>query len=287
MIDRFAQLPKALAARTEFVLLGGETSPFGEPVPALVAHPDESWRDGGVERAPLVLWMHGRTVNKELDPGRYLRWVRAGIGVCAIDLPGHGERFERSYQVSEHTLATAEQASREADHVLDDLRDRHGDVFDFDRLGIGGMSAGGVVTLLRLCSDHPFSCAAVEATIGEFEYLRGKPFYVEELVRRLNPAARLDGWRPIPFLALHSEKDEWIPVDGMRSFIETLRNMYDSRGVDPDMIRLKTWQETGAPYEHAGFGTVSNEAKNIQTDFYLEHLAGRLGVQRDTTGPPA
>jgi len=34
--------------------------------------------------------MHGRTANKELDPGRYLRLIRAGIAVCAIDLPGHG-----------------------------------------------------------------------------------------------------------------------------------------------------------------------------------------------------
>ena len=287
MIDRFAQLPKALAARTEFVHLAGDQSPYGEPVPALVAHPDESWRDGGVEKAPLVLWMHGRTVSKELDPGRYLRWVRAGIGVCAIDLPGHGERFERSYQVSEHTLATAEQASHEVDHVLDDLRDRYGDVFDFDRLGIGGMSAGGVVTLLRLCSDHPFLCASVEATIGDFEYLRGKAFYVEELVERLNPVTRLDGWRPIPFLELHSEKDEWIPVEGMRSFVEALRNRYESADADPDMVTMRTWPETGAPYEHAGFGKVSNEAKNIQTDFFLEHLAGTLGVQRERSGSPA
>jgi len=198
-----------------------------------------------------------------------------------------GQVDDRSRQVSEHTLATAEQASHEVDHVLDDLRDRHGDVFDFDRLGIGGMSAGGVVTLLRLCSDHPFLCASVEATIGDFEYLRGKPFYVEELVQRLNPVTRLDGWRPIPLLALHSEKDEWIPVDGMRSFVEALRNMYDSHGVDPGMIRLKTWPETGAPYEHAGFGKVSNEAKNIQTDFFLEHLAGTLGVQSEQSGSTA
>lgn len=278
MIDRFAQLPQALAARTEFMHLAGETSPYDEPVPALVAHPEENWREGVLEKAPLVLWMHGRTVNKELDPGRYLRWVRAGIGVCAIDLPGHGERFERSYQVSEHTLKTAEQASHEVDHVLADLKERHGDVFDFDRLGIGGMSAGGVVTLLRLCEDHPFVCASVEATIGDFDYLKGKPFYVPEIAERLNPVARLEGWRPVPFLALHSEIDEWIPVEGMRSFVEALRNRYESMGVGPGMITLKTWPETGAPYEHAGFGKVSNEAKNLQTDFFQEHLADSLDV---------
>ena len=27
---------------------------------------------------PTIIWIHGRTVSKELDPGRYLRWLRAG-----------------------------------------------------------------------------------------------------------------------------------------------------------------------------------------------------------------
>ncbi|CAE7273135.1 yqgX [Symbiodinium necroappetens] len=265
-------IEKALKARTEFVRLAEETNPYEEAVPALVAHPEEGWQCGGVKEAPFVLWMHGRTVSKELDPGRYLRWVRNGIGVCAIDLPGHGERFERSYQVSEHTLETAEQASVEVDHVLDDLRARYGDVFDFDRVGIGGMSAGGVVTLVRCCREHAFSCVAVEATIGDFERMRDRPFYVEGIAKRLNPIERLEGWRCVPFLALHSEIDAWIPVEGMRSFVEALRNKYRSAGVDEGHVRLVTWPETGAPHEHMGFGKVSNEAKNIQKDFFSEHL---------------
>lgn len=272
MIDRFSQLPQALKARAEFVRLAEATSPYEEAVPALVAHPDEGWQRGGARKAPFVLWMHGRTVNKELDPGRYLRWVRNGIGVCAIDLPGHGERFERSYQVSEHTLATAEQASVEVDFVLGDLRERYGDVFDFDRIGIGGMSAGGVVTLVRCCREHPFSCVAVEATIGDFSHMKGRPFYVDGIAERLDPIAHLAGWRCVPFLALHSEIDEWIPVEGMRSFVAGLRNKYRSEGVDEGIVRMVTWPETGAPYEHAGFGSVSNEAKNIQLDFFSEHL---------------
>jgi len=80
-IERFSRLPSSLASRAKSVRFGD--------VPALLAHPD--WETP----APVVLWMHGRTVSKELDPGRYLRWVRAGIAACAVDLPGHGERFAR------------------------------------------------------------------------------------------------------------------------------------------------------------------------------------------------
>ncbi len=278
MIDRFAQLPQALKQRAEFVHLAAETSPFGQAVPALVAHPAERWQDGGVQPAPFVLWMHGRTVKKELDPGRYLRWVRAGIGVCAIDLPGHGERFDRSIQSSENTLTMAEQASKEIDFVLDDLRERFGKAFDFSRIGIGGMSAGGIVTMIRCCRDHPFACAAVEASIGNLEFLKGRASYVQEISHKLNPMTHLDQWKPIPFLALHSEADEWIPVEGMRSFIEELRNKYRSLGVDEGSVNMHTWPKTGAPYEHAGFGKVSNEAKNIQVDFFQQHLSGEQPV---------
>src|SRR5262245_11172372 len=81
MIERFSQMPSALRANARWQRLGPSD------IPALLVHPD--WNSG--QPAPMVLWMHGRTVNKELDPGRYLRWMRAGIGACAVDLPGHGE----------------------------------------------------------------------------------------------------------------------------------------------------------------------------------------------------
>ena len=86
---RFAQFPSYLAERSR-------TYKFGE-IPVLLAHPD--WD----RPAPVVLWMHGRTANKELDPGRYLRWIRAGFAACALDLPGHGERAAPELQASERT----------------------------------------------------------------------------------------------------------------------------------------------------------------------------------------
>jgi len=267
--ERRARLPNALRSRTVFRSLSGAR------VPALLAHPDSGWHDGGAEpmARPVVLWMHGRTVNKELDPGRYLRWQRAGIATCAIDLPGHGEREDEVYQHSDHTLMLAEQCAGEIDGVIEALgAAEFNGAFDLDRVAIGGMSAGGIVAIVRLCRPHRFRAAAVEATTGDFGAMRGRAFFVEPLASRLNPIDHLDEWAPIPFLALHSESDEWIPVGAMRSFTAALRERYRALGVDPALVEMHTWPKTGAPYEHYGFGKVLNEAKNIQTEFLSRHL---------------
>src|SRR6185436_2606689 len=104
--DRFARLPQSLSRRARWERLG----PSG--VPAMLAHPD--WRTP----APVVIWMHGRTAHKELDPGRYLRWLRAGIGACAIDLPGHGERADQALQTGAGTLRVVTQAVEEIAAVV-------------------------------------------------------------------------------------------------------------------------------------------------------------------------
>ena len=43
-------------------------------------------------------------------------------------------------------------------------------------------------------------------------------------------------------------------------------------GVAESLVELHTWDETGAPEEHIGFGRFSNDAKNMQTAFFVKHL---------------
>ena len=95
-----------------------------------------------------------------------------------------------------------------------------------------------------------------------------------EKVRAVDPMEHLKGWRPIPLLALHSEADRLIPVSTMRAFVERLRGRYAAAGADPGMVEMKTWPSTGAPDEHIGFGRVSNDAKNLQTEFLKRALVG-------------
>lgn len=264
MDPRFRQLPRSLQEKSREIRLGDD-------VPALIAHPGH---EGG-ETVPAVLWMHGRSVYKELDPGRYQRWLRAGIGAIALDLPGHGERFIEAYQGPEKTLELIEQARGEIDGVLASARELG--IFDMSRLMIGGMSAGGMVTLSRLCAPHPFIGACVEGTTGNLSHLYspppgmpGRPWPVEHdprAVSAVDPIEHLDAFEPIPLLALHNEGDEMVPIGGQRLFLDRLRAHYAERGADPDMITLSTFSETGAPQEHAGFGRYANDAKNLQLEF--------------------
>jgi len=281
--ERLSALPAGLRTRTRFVRLAEDVVEGG--VPALLAHPEENWWEmESPAPAPVVVWMHGRTVSKELDPGRYLRWVRAGIAACAIDMPGHGERFDASMQGAETGLAIVKRVAEvELDAVVRALAEaRWRGAFDIERMGVGGMSLGGITTMVRLCTPHDFRCATVEAAAGDFGAMRNRRAFThpEErgalsgLAKELDPYSRLDGWRPLPFLALHSEKDEWVPVEGIRSFVLALREHYAAQGADAESVQLVTWPETGAQYEHVGFGRMSNEAKNVQTEF----LRGALGV---------
>ncbi len=264
-------MPRALTQRTLITRIADD-------VPVLLAHPDQAWHDQGATPtpAPICLWFHGRTVSKELDPGRYLRWVRAGVAACAIDLPGHGERMRPGWDQSDHTLQVAKQAASEVDAIVRALSEpRFNNAFDTTRLAIGGMSAGGIAALARLCAPHTFTCACLEATTGDFSVMQGRTFHVEHLVEELEPISHLTNWRPIPILALHSEKDEWIPIEGQRNFFNALRDHYTKQGADPDIARLHTWPETGALHEHMGFGKMSNEAKNLQTEFLVQHLGAQ------------
>ena len=255
MIDRFAGLPSSLARQTRFQTLAG--------VPALMAHPD--WESP----APTMLWMHGRTASKEIDPGRYSRWLRAGIAAVAIDLPGHGQRLDRAMHQPDKTLHAVEQMVGEIDRVVEALADQKwGGAFDLDRMAIGGMSAGGMATLRRLCDEHPFKAAAVESTAGDFALMSYHQMYEPDIIDRLDPSKHIEGWTPIPLLALHSQIDEMVPVAAIESLFNKLRAHYQAHHADPDeLLTLKTWPETGAPSEHAGFGKVAAEAKGLQAEF--------------------
>lgn len=272
MTDRFAQFPRALRERARAERAGD--------VPLLLAHPD--W----LKPAPVVVWLHGRTVSKELDPGRYLRWVRAGIAACAIDLPGHGERADPALREPGRSLDVLLAALPEIDRVLEFLAEpRFGSVIDLDRVAIGGMSLGGMTALRRLCDDHPFVCAAVESTTGWLEGLyfperwgapaatpRWPVLHNPALVARADASAHLRTFRPLPLLALHSASDEVVPFGAQDRFIERLREHYASQGADPTLIEIKTWERTGAENEHNGFGRFANDAKNAQTAFFARWL---------------
>jgi len=259
MIPGRDSIPSSLRAKTRWEKL------VDGSVPTMLVHP--SWE--GEASAPVVLWMHGRTVNKEIDPGRFLRWMRAGIGACVIDLPGHGERYDETLQQPDRTLDVVTQMAREIDDIVAALSAYP--QFDLKRMAIGGMSAGGMATILRLCNPHEFRCASVEATTGSWSHQRRRAMFrqqTEEAIAAIDPVHHLDSWREIPFQAIHTRADEWVAFEGQQEFISALRVRYTR----PALIELIAFDKTGAPFEHAGFGRHAAEAKDRQRDFFMKWL---------------
>lgn len=263
MPDLAAKLPASLAARTRDVrLLEGR-------VPALVVDPVRS--DGERTPPPMLLWMHGRTVDRHLDPGRYLRLMRAGIGVCAIDLPGHGDRFDPAMQRPEAMPRIVRQAFGEVDAVIDEAIAIGG--FDAGRVAIGGMSAGGMISLARLADPNKpvrFAAAVVEGTTGSWRTLPWWP--LAESIADLEPSQHAGSWNPLPLLALHNRFDEWVPVRSQQAFFEAIKPRYAPPAGDPSSLELVVFEKTGAPQEHAGFGRFAAEAKDRLVGFLGHHL---------------
>ena len=235
-------------------------------VPALVVHPSFA-RDGAFlgERAPVLFWMHGRTANKELDPGRFLRLVRAGIATVSLDLPGHGAREDIALQQPERTLEFVDKMAGEIDSVVEAALATGW--FDDARMAIGGMSAGGMAALVRLCRAHSFRAACVECTTGSFAWQRNRAMFEPQRAARLDPIQHLEAWRAIPLLVLHNTLDEGVAVEGQREFVETRR----ARGLGR-AVELHEYAETGAPHEHSGFGRFAADAKDRQTAFLVREL---------------
>jgi dienelactone hydrolase len=152
-------------------------------------------------------------------------------------------------------------------------------VFDQSRIGIGGMSAGGMATLARLCRPHAFRCASVEATTGSWSHQAEREMFhdvPDQAIAALNPIGRLGdatgrdaGWREIPLQAIHARHDEWVPIGGQQAFIDALRARY----VNPDQIEFVVYEHTGAPHEHEGFGSRASDAKDRQRDFLRRWLS--------------
>lgn len=267
MPQPLGQFPRSLLAHASWQRIDG--------IPIVFMHPAAtSDSEGGAHlssdapRLPTLLWLHGRTVNKELDPGRYQRLLAAGIAVIAMDLPGHGERAVASLQEPGSLATLIDSALPEIDRLAGWCSTQPG--IDSARLAIGGMSAGAMIAACRLCAPHPFRGLLMESSTGDLLALPRAADRGGERLAALNPIDRLSEWREIPVLALHSELDSVVPIGSQRRFIDALRQRATTLR---EHITLHTWPSTGAPNEHAGFGRMAADAKQRGTQF-LQRVSG-------------
>ena len=92
-----------------------------------------------------------------------------------------------------------------------------------------------------------------------------------------DPIDHLEGWQEIPVQAFHCRDDQWVPMAGQARFIESLRERY----TDPARVEFNVYEQTGAQYEHVGFGRYSADVKERQRAFFQQHL--RPGLPREAT----
>jgi alpha-beta hydrolase superfamily lysophospholipase len=188
--------------------------------------------------------------------------MRAGIGCVSLDLPGHGARHDEDLHDPAAVLRIVEQMASEVDGAVESMLALGG--FDPARIAIGGISAGGMAALVRTTSEHSFCAMTLESTTGDLRNRRSTKFADPARLERLNPITHLDNWRDVPLLALHNRLDEWVDVDGQLGFLDALR----TRAKSPTAIEHHVYEKpTGAPFEHAGFGRFSADAKDRQVSF--------------------
>ncbi|MBT8486675.1 MAG: hypothetical protein KJO43_13935, partial [Phycisphaerae bacterium] len=105
------------------------------------------------------------------------------------------------------------------------------------------------------------------ACTGSWEHQRHREMFEgrdDASVAAADPIRNLAGWREIPVQAIHTRADAWVGFDGQAAFVAALRARYEQ----PDHVDFVIYEETGAPFEHAGFGRMAADAKNRQRDFF-------------------
>lgn len=206
-----------LSPRAEFLSVPAP----GGPVPVVLRAPV----DGPV---PCVILVPGLEATKEELHGWESFYLDRGMAVAAIDGPGQGELADRALVPSEYVSAV----SAVVDHLSADQS------VDGDRIGIMGVSLGGLLASMAASREHRLAAAAEVAGTFDTESRweranalsrRGHQFITkstdEETTRHVIAEwtmAPLAGSIECPFLAVHGELDAIVPLDQAEAYAKAV-----------------------------------------------------------------
>lgn len=212
------------------------------------------------ERCPVVIALHGFGDNKEslLPYAEHL--ANQGFALLIPDAPRHGERASGKEKI---TLASLHKI---IPILLELLRDvstlvRHvrvSEFYDGQRIGLTGVSMGGIVTLAAM-TRHPEIKAGVAllAIDSARKFARHHQFsrIMWPIISYLD--RYIDGKKipPRPLLLLNGADDPVMPVQCVREFVQEMKHLYRENGrielvefpgvgheVVPEMVlRTKDW----------------------------------------------
>lgn len=196
-------------------------APVG-PVPVVLRTPG----DGGP--VPCVILVPGLEATKEELHGWEGFYLERGMAVAAIDGPGQGELADRALVPADYVAAVSA--------VVDRLSADPG--IDAARIGIMGVSLGGLLASMAVAHEHRLAAAAEVAGTFDTESRwdranalsrRGHQFVTkspdEEATRQVVAdwtMAPLAGDIECPLLVVHGELDTIVPLDQAEAYAKAV-----------------------------------------------------------------
>jgi dienelactone hydrolase len=271
------ELPAVDGLRKEHLWFQSDAA---ERVPGYLVLPDPAQFKG---RRPVVIALHGTGGNKDEGQiaGIVLKAAKAGFIGVAIDGRFHGERTKAGRGAAEYNVAIARAFVTGEGHpfyfdtawdvmrLVDYLSTRK-DV-DAARIGLTGISKGGIETYLTAAADTRIAAAVPYIGVQSFKWsldngqwkariatiqtafdasaaTAGKPAgsadFVREFYARVVPGidgqfdgpAMLSATAPRPVLVINADSDANTPIAGVRLSVETARPVYAAAGAQDKLM---------------------------------------------------
>ena len=219
---------------------------------------------GAADHLPMVILVHGWSGHKE--DMLFLAYFLAVNNhfVVSLDAVGHGERLRKEDWTPEALLNLIQQTAQEVNQVIAHYE---GDArVDVQRVGLSGISMGGVITYQYLSQENKRIRAAVPMIAtpdftslihgqnsGEIYTMLGLESQtlvnapMLEMIQQLQPARRMSQMISVPLLMLNGVNDPLIDLEGVRNFYRHIQPLY----ANPEEVRLIEYPGVGhyTPYE--------------------------------------
>jgi pimeloyl-ACP methyl ester carboxylesterase len=231
--------------------------PYGDSsLPALLVHPDPEVTRG--RPAPAMVYFDGFDVTKELQYGYGIPDLAArGVGCLIVDGPGNGE------SVRFRNLPLIAETERYATPAYEYIAGRS--EFDPKRIGVMALSLGGYYAPRAGSLEQRFACCVAWGAMWDFHETWRRRFelldsgkvpslsvppkhleWVLGVEGRDAAMKKLEGFRldgivqkmTCPFLVMHGEGDEQIPV-------ALAQRLYESSGSKQKTLKVFTREEGG------------------------------------------
>lgn len=198
-------------------------------IPVLEVTPEEKRND----LLPLIVYYHGWQTNKEMIFSQGKKIAEAGFRVVLPDAANHGKRKQQMSEIPSLIFFNSIHTNLfEFGHIVNYFKERN--LCD-DRIGVGGLSMGGMTTCALLTQNSQIKAAAcLMGTPKLTEYRNQIKYYAAKAGRYLpQDYETLTNWIPEydlslqphkldgrPLFIWHGSEDERVSYKATAEFIE-------------------------------------------------------------------